>query len=413
MQDIIIEKPYKFVPPSNGTFWSSLFQRFNVHGWWLRRTEGVVSSEVRHVERLKASLQAGHSVMMTPNHCRTADPLAMGWVTKEAGCHVYAMASWHLFNQDWFSRWAIPKVGGFSVNREGVDRQAINLAIDVLSAAERPLVIFPEGAVTRTNDRLHALLDGVAFIARTAAKRRAKRDGGKVVIHPVAIKYLFGGDIKQHADEVLSEIEQRFSWRPRRQCSIDDRVAKVGKALLCLKELEYFGETQQGDLATRMQRLIDRLLNPLEQRWLGGARGGDVVPRVKNLRIQIMPDMILGKITPEEREQRWDDLADIYLAQQISCYPPDYLVERPSVDRYLETIERFEEDLTDKARLHGHLHCILDVGEPIEVSSHRDRKAEVDPVMSELEQRLQGMLDQLGAESPLLDEVAAQAASPS
>ena len=29
------------------------------------------------------------------------------------------------------------------------------------------LIIFPEGVVTRTNDKLNALLDGVAFIART------------------------------------------------------------------------------------------------------------------------------------------------------------------------------------------------------------------------------------------------------
>ena len=71
-------------------------------------------------------------------------------------------------------------MGAFSVNREGVDRQAINMAIEILETAERPLIVFPEGAVSRTNDRLHALLDGVAFIARAAAKRRAKHvEGGK------------------------------------------------------------------------------------------------------------------------------------------------------------------------------------------------------------------------------------------
>ena len=403
MQDIIVEKPYKFVPPNQGTFWSWLIQKFNVHGWYLKRTEGVVDHEVRNADRLRRSLDAGHGVMLTPNHCRMADPLAMGWLTQDVNCHIYAMASWHLFNQDWFSGWAIRKMGAFSVNREGVDRQAINMAIDVLDAAERPLVIFPEGAVTRTNDRLHALLDGVAFIARTAAKRREKRDAGKVVVHPVAIKYLFGGDIGTHADEVLSEIEARFSWRPQTKVPLDQRVWKVGQALLCLKELEYFGETKKGDLQGRMHGLINRLLHPLEERWLGAPREGDVVPRVKNLRVQIMPEMIRGQLGEAERMQRWEDLADVYLAQQVSCYPHDYLVELPSVDRYLETIERFEEDLTDKARVHGHLKVILDVGEPIEVSSKRDRKAKVDPVMQQIEQRLQAMLDRLAKESPLID----------
>ena len=155
----------------------------------------------RNKERLQASLDAGHGIMLTPNHCRNADPLVMGWLARSVGTHVYAMASWHLFNQDRFTAWAIRKMGGFSVYREGVDRQAINTAIEVLERAQRPLILFPEGAVSRTNDRLHALLDGVAFIARTAAKRRAKHvKDGKVVVHPVTIKYRFRGDIAQVAD---------------------------------------------------------------------------------------------------------------------------------------------------------------------------------------------------------------------
>ena len=84
------------------------------------------------------------------------------------------MASWHLFHHSWLNSWAIRAMGGFSVNREGVDRQAINMAIELLAEAKRPLVIFPEGATSRTADHLQAMLDGVAFIARAAAKKRAQ-----------------------------------------------------------------------------------------------------------------------------------------------------------------------------------------------------------------------------------------------
>ena len=34
-------------------------------------------------------------------------------------------------------------------------------------------MIFPEGVITRGNDRLGYVMDGVAFIARTAARARA------------------------------------------------------------------------------------------------------------------------------------------------------------------------------------------------------------------------------------------------
>jgi 1-acyl-sn-glycerol-3-phosphate acyltransferase len=271
----------------------------------------------------------------------------------------------------------------------------------VLDAAKRPLVIFPEGGSTRTNDRLHALLDGIAFIARAAAKKRAKR-GGQVVVHPVAIKYLFQGDLARAADDVLTEIEQRLSWRPRRHRSLMERISKVGVALLTLKELECFGAPQTGRLADRLSGLIDRLLGPLEQEWFGSVQTGGVIPRVKALRVKIMPEMITGQLSTDERERRWHQLHDVYLAQQVSCYPPDYLTSRPSVDRLLETIERFEEDLNDKARIHGHLRAVIEVGEPIPVSPERDRQAAVDPLMAAIEAALQSMLNRLAEESPLL-----------
>jgi 1-acyl-sn-glycerol-3-phosphate acyltransferase len=401
MQAILIEKPYRFVPAIEHDFWPSFIQFFDLFSRHLRKNEGVIAHEVRHVERLKASLQAGHGILLTPNHPRTADPLVIGYLARAARCHLFTMASWHLFNQGWFNAWAIRAMGAFSVNREGVDRQAINTAIDVLDTARRPLMVFPEGGSTRTNDRLHALLDGVAFIARAAAKKRAKRNAGQVVVHPVAIKYLFQGDLVRAADDVLSEIEQRISWRPRRNRPLMERINKVGLALVALKEMEYFGAPQTGRLGERLARLIDRLLGPLEQEWLGEIQSGPVIPRVKSLRVKIMPEMITGQLPPAERERRWDQLHDIYLAQQISCYPPDYLTSRPSVDRLLETIERFEEDLSDKARIHGHLRAVIEVGDAIVVSPERDRQAPVDPLMPAIETALQMMLNRLSEESPL------------
>jgi 1-acyl-sn-glycerol-3-phosphate acyltransferase len=401
MQQIISEEPYEFIPPHRGNWWPSFIQRFDLYKNWLKKSEGVVSYELRYEERLKESLNAGHGIMLAPNHCRVADPLVLGWLAREVGSHVYAMGSWHLFNQDKFKAWAIHKMGGFSVYREGVDRQAINTAIGILATAERPLILFPEGAVSRTNDRLHALLDGVAFIARTAAKRRAKQiEGGKVVVHPVGIKYLFQGDLESVVDEVLTDIEHRFSWRPQRHLSVYDRVVKAGLALLCLKEIEHFGREQSGCISDRLTGLIDRLLQPLEEEWVGSPQTGSVVPRVKALRMKLLPEMVNGALSEEERQRRWKQLADIYLAQQVSCYPSDYL-ERPTVDRFIETLERYEEDLTDKARVHGSLHAIIEVGDAIEVSPKRDRKAEVDPLMARIEHDLQSILDDLAKESPL------------
>jgi len=403
MQEIFVEKPYRFIPPHRGNGWPDFIQYFGLYLGHLRRKEGIIDFEIRHAERLAESLAARDAILLTPNHPRVGDPLVLGRLAHQVRTHVYAMASWHLFNQGLFTSFAVHKMGGFSIYREGMDRQAINAAIEILENAERPLIIFPEGISTRTNDRLHGLLDGVSFIARTAAKRRKKKSGGRVVVHPVAIKYRFLGDLSASLDPVLAEIEKRLSWRPQRDLPLISRIQRVGVALLSLKELEYFGSTQSGKLSDRLHNLIERLLVPLEIEWLGKQETGPVVPRIKAIRMKILPDIIQRRVTAEERERRWRHLADTYLAQQVSCYPHDYL-SRPTAERLLETVERFEEDLTDRVRVHGNLKAIMDVGEAITVDPERDRSSNVDPLLKAIETSLQTTIDQLGAEIPTFEE---------
>ncbi|RCS41400.1 1-acyl-sn-glycerol-3-phosphate acyltransferase [Bremerella cremea] len=402
MQKIIIEKPYRFVPPHRGTRWPDFIQRFNLYGRYLKRFEGITSHEVRHSDRLKKSLDAGHGILLAPNHSRISDPLVLGFLAREVDCHLYSMASWHLFNQGWFKAWAIRLMGGFSIFREGIDRKSLATAIDAMVEAKRPLVVFSEGSTTRTNDHLHELLDGVAFVARSAAKRRAKEGLGDTVIHPIGIKYVFRGDIDAAVLPVLHEIEHRLGWRTSEELSLLERVERMGEGLLALEEIRYAGKAKSGiELSLRTADLINAILQPLEKEWLKEESSGSVLPRIKALRSRILPDMITGKLSAEERERRWMQLEDIYVAQQISCYIPNYLRDYPSVDRLLETVERYEEDLKDTTTIHGSLHVIIDVDTPILVSHERRPKGDEDPLMDELKQRLQAKLNELKAESQL------------
>ncbi|MEZ6095762.1 MAG: lysophospholipid acyltransferase family protein [Pirellulaceae bacterium] len=239
----------------------------------LQKTHGVIEHECRHLDRLRESLKSGHGVMLCANHPRTADAVSMGFVAKETPCVFNVMASWHLFNQGWFNRFMLRMLGGFSVNREGLDRQAIDEAIGILTDAKRPLLIFPEGTTSRTNDQLMALMEGPAFIARNAAKRREKNNSGAVVVHPVAIKYVFSGDLERAANVVLTDIERRLTWRPSPDEPLVDRLIKVGNALLTLKELQHhINVPENSTLKDRQNAMVDHLLDPLETKWLGSPR---------------------------------------------------------------------------------------------------------------------------------------------
>jgi 1-acyl-sn-glycerol-3-phosphate acyltransferase len=389
MQDVVIAKPYRFVPPLSGRFWVPFLC------WWVprtvRKTWGVEWPTSHGLELLQASIKSGDSVLLAPNHCRPCDPLVVGVMHVQIRQPYYVMASWHLFMQSRVQRFLMQQGGAFSVYREGIDREALKTATDLLARGERPLAVFAEGIVSRSNDRLGNLMEGTAFIARAAAKLRAKSGrGGRVVIHPVTLRYTFPGDLRAAIEPILDKIEARLSWRPQRQLPLLDRVRKLGNALLAVKEVEYQGSAHNGPLAERLPSLIEAVLKPLEEVYLKGRTESVTIERVKKLRAAIVPALITGNLASEERDRRWRHLADCYFAQQLACYPIGYLDGEPTVERILETVERFEEDLTDKATIHRPLQCHIDIGPAIEVGPDRPRGS--DPVMAQLRTNLESML---------------------
>lgn len=403
MFEIIREEPYEFVPPIVSPMWCWLVRTFRLRGY-MREVYRVETFDCRGLDRLQASITDGRGIVLAANHSRLADPMAMGVLSGEAGTELFAMASWHLFKESWWQTFLMRRMGAFSVYREGNDRQAVNQAIDILVENKRPLLIFPEGAVSRHCDKLMELMDGPGFIARQASKRREKAGKKPVVIHPVAVRYSFDGDIDKTVAPDLEALEKSFSWQPQLHLSTVQRIAKIGEALLSLKEVEYLGAAVEGEPHARALDLIAKTLRRIEEKW--GVANGDkdpgylnVVSRVKRIRTVVLPDLIEKKVPPDQREDRWRDLAACYYLQQIAHYPRGYITgEKDLPERVLETVERMVEDYCDRVSYHGPLHCTMQVGEAIEVSSERDRSAESDPAMALAAERLQAMLDGLAAE---------------
>src|SRR6516225_1871884 len=271
MQNIIIAKPYRFVPPRFSPFWARIIQWYLPHH--LRKSFGITSWECIGAERLSASLKAGAGVLLASNHCRPCDPMVLGLLSREVARPFNIMASWHLFMQSRVHSFLLPRIGGFSVYREGLDRESLKCATGILAEARFPLAIFPEGFITRNNDRLMHLMEGVTFLARMAGKQRAASPTPwKVLIHPIFVRYFFEGDLTATVTPVLEDIETRLSWQPQNQLSMRERIIKTGHALLALKEIEYLGASQSGSVKERLPYLLERLLEPLEKEWTGGRR---------------------------------------------------------------------------------------------------------------------------------------------
>ena len=260
--------------------------------------------------------------------------------------------------------------------------------------------MFPEGTITRHNDLIAEMMDGPSFIARQVAKRLKKENKpGGVVVHPIATRYAFNGDLAKAVGPDLDALETLLSWQPQRHLPIVERITRIGQALLSLKEIDFLGAPGTGNIYERADKLVSEVLARLESKWKITDTSGNAMMRVKRLRTAILPDMVANKVTPEDREQRWRDLAAAYYMQQISHYPRDYILRNKNLpERVIETVERLQEDFTDKNTVHEPYHAIIQVGEAIPVGTHRQRDELGDPIMAEVRRQLQAMIDELAAE---------------
>ena len=408
---VVFKRPYQFVPPHRGNLWPWLIQRLRLIDLHLQRKESVVSHETRHMDRFEASLRRGDGILLAPNHCRYADPIVLGWPARVLNTHLYAMASWHLFNDSRFISFALQKMGAFSINREASDRQSLETAIDILATAERPLVLFPEGTTNRTNDVLKPMLDGVSFIARTAARRRAKKSDGQVVIHPVGLKYLCVGDVHEWAAVQLRELEQRIGWGPGTHLGILPRTLRLTEAFLTLKEIEYLGSAHSGDWCSRRDALTHHLLEQSERRLgLVTTPQASERERVRAIRAEAVSRFFGAAggsvgIDPVAAESLQRDTMAADVAQQLLSFPDCYLQPGQATDtRLVETIQRMQEAIFGKASDTIDLHVVIEFAEAIAVPPQKAPRGQADPLLQQLEDQLSAVVQRLSTEArPLGD----------
>ena len=380
-------------------WWSPKLNRWWVAWWrpWRKRMQHgkhrLLSVDVRGLEHVREACAHGHGVLLTPNHSGHADPFVMYTAADELGCPLYVMIAWQNFIRDgWLRSMALRHHGGFSVDREGTDLQAVRQATEILTSRPNPLCIFPEGEVYHLNDRLTPFREGPAAIALMAARKAAR----PVVCIPCAIKYRYVEDPTPDLLRVMENLERAIHWRPRPDLPLGQRIYHFVEGVLALKEIEFLGRTCSGPLPERLAGLIDFILNFLEVRHGLETVPATVPERVKALRQQIIKEITDLPAGDPARRQGEEDLEDVFLVVQLFSYPGDYVAQQPTVERLAETLDKFEEDVlrVKTAGIRGARTATLTFGEPIPVAAGRTEKRAAATLTNTLEQRVQGLLDQ-------------------
>ena len=199
MQQVVFDEPYEFIPPFYSDWGPHILRYYVRH--YIRKAYGVHSVECRHVERLKASVEAGNSIDARAeplpavrsdgdrrDGARSADCICTRW--RAGTCS----------RQSAFQTFMIRASARSACCAKGTTASRSTRRSTSSSHGKRPLIVFPEGALTQHNDIINEMMDGPTFLARQAAKRlRRRRQLGEVVIHPVAIRYFFDGDLAQRS----------------------------------------------------------------------------------------------------------------------------------------------------------------------------------------------------------------------
>ena len=392
--------PYRMAPPPR--WWGPAMKPRLVRMLrWLRRRRCVrvmrlMEIEVQGAEHVQQALAQGHGILITPNHATHADPDTMYAAADHLRCPFYFMSTWHVFESHGrIARRVLQWHGVFSVDREGADLQAFKQAVKILQDAPYPLVIFPEGEVYHCNDRLTPFREGAAVVALSAAKRAQR----SVVCVPCALKYHYLEDPTDDLLGIMGELERHIHWRPRPDRPLSERIYRFAEAAMALKEMEFLGRAATGSLPERTDALAREVLRRLEERH--GVEPGDatIPERVKELRHISLSG--LEKAAPGDPQARQlnDDLDDLFLVVQLFSYPGDYVAEQPSIERLAETLDKFEEDVLGKysATVRSTRRVTVRFGKPVPARPSRDRKAAARELTSTLEDRVQAMLDELGA----------------
>jgi 1-acyl-sn-glycerol-3-phosphate acyltransferase len=394
-------EPYRFIPPFRSTFWCRVVRRFLP-----RQLRGSKSMRVSHwhfqgTEELQKSRQQQAGILLTANHCRTADPLIMGMLGLHVQQYFYYVVSYHLFKQNRMRGWWMNRVGGYSILREGADREAIKATAQILASAERPVVIFPEGTWFRQNDRLAPLQEGIILMTRQAVKLATR----PIVVHPVAIKYWQLEDPRPALQQRLTLVEAALGWHPQKQLDLVGRIEKIGSALVAVKEVEHFGAPQPGGVDERIQGLINSHVASLERQYLGREHLGWTLERIRRVRQTLVRRLPQAARDPVERERLHQGLDDLLLCENLSGHSLPYVQERPSLERLAETVQRIEETVWDQEeRPPVPVGAVVALGPAIDVrplvnEGSRNRN-EPDPLVQQLSRGIQTLLDQLVKQGP-------------
>ena len=345
----------QFIPPSFNLplAWSVDF----AFPWLLKMQHNIEEIVVDPEDRKMLRTLRHERLIYLSNHPSTSEPPIAYYIANIMGTRFRFMAARKVFDQAYgFVGKVIQSLGAFSVIAGATDREAIKTAREILAGNRGKLALFPEGEPTSgENDSLLPLQPGVAQLGLRSLEEARKSDlSADILVLPAFVKYIYTGTdakIKAELFSSLRKIEDRYKIDPENK-NLLRRFLTIGGILLRETEAEYeidVNEEHRKDYEFRIGRVRHTILDNIGSKLniTGFDFKADAIVKLRQVltMLEVVELELEGrrrapqKITPKELEWAHGECKKAYNFIVIN---PDYLISRPTTERFYEWLYRFE-----------------------------------------------------------------------
>ncbi|HMZ60474.1 MAG TPA: 1-acyl-sn-glycerol-3-phosphate acyltransferase [Leptospiraceae bacterium] len=344
-------------------------------------------------------------ILYMSNHPSTIEPPVAYYVANAMGSRFHYMASRIVF--DWgfgFVGELIKRIGAFSVLSGGADREALKTARSVLSSDSGKLVIYPEGMNGMENDNMLPFQPGAVQIGFWAYEDLKKKNSNEdIQILPAFVKYVLTSGREKLLKEItksIGRIEDKLGIKAGER-NLLRRFLFAGRVVLETAEKEYgIVPSADQDMKYRIGHVRHAALNKAAQDMgLSFDENADAIAKIREV-FTALESFETGFHDAKRKEIDKEKIPEIKKhlerAYTFIVIKPDYLISRPTAERFMEWIYRFESLLFGKTELRPRK-AILSFAPLISFADYyadykQDKKKTVEKVTQFLRSQIEDMM---------------------
>lgn len=382
----------------------------------LRTYQNIHELEITPADREMLRSLRHNRLLFFTNHPSQAEPMIAYHIANVMGSRFHYMATRRAFD---FLFGAVGKlfqsVGAYSILPGVADRDSMRMTRQILSAPGGKLAIFPEGEpMCGENDSLMPFQPGFLKLGFAALQDARKTEPtANISVLPGFIKYVIKSSrdqIIEHLTQSIGTIEKKLGLEAGHR-NLLRQFLMVGRVLLENSEKEY-GITPPADadfdfrIGKLRHTILDRVAEMMKLKHYN--TGADAIHKLRHL-TSIIELLEVGYESPELPVLTPSELAaanrECIKAYDFIVIKRDYLVSRPTPERFYEWLQRFESlalGRTPRA-LGGEPHplprrAVITFAKPFTLGEHYDAfqkgKGEyVEQLTNEIRAQMQALLD--------------------